>query len=190
MFELRFKTPDAWTQCVLSDLDTFLIDHAAAEKKASGMAMSMLSHYPDKPVIVEAMTDLCIEEMIHFREVVKLVTKRGLTLQADTKDTYVNALRKHHRRGTDVYFLDRLLIAGVIESRGCERFGLIAQALPAGELKDFYAAITASEEKHSELFIELASHYFDKPTIDERLDILLDIEADIIKTLPIQSALH
>ena len=43
MFELKYETPFEWTEAVLADFDGFLIDHAAAEKKASGMAMSMLS---------------------------------------------------------------------------------------------------------------------------------------------------
>ena len=43
MFELKYQTPKAWAEVVLSDFDAFLTDHAAAEKKASGMAMSMIS---------------------------------------------------------------------------------------------------------------------------------------------------
>ncbi len=38
--------PD-WIGSVMADFDAFLLDHASAEKKASGMAMSMISHYPD-----------------------------------------------------------------------------------------------------------------------------------------------
>lgn len=38
MFELKYKTPFEWTVPVLEDFDAFLQDHAAAEKKASGMA--------------------------------------------------------------------------------------------------------------------------------------------------------
>ncbi|MGB0836386.1 MAG: tRNA isopentenyl-2-thiomethyl-A-37 hydroxylase MiaE, partial [Psychrobium sp.] len=48
MFELKFNTPDAWTDAVMENFEFFLQDHASAEKKASGMAMSMLSHYPDR----------------------------------------------------------------------------------------------------------------------------------------------
>ena len=61
--ELRFITPNTWIEAVLADFDRFLIDHAAAEKKASGMAMSMLSHYPDREKLVKAMIDLSIEEI-------------------------------------------------------------------------------------------------------------------------------
>ena len=63
MFELKYHTPFEWTEGVLADFDTFLQDHAAAEKKASGMAMSMLSHYPDRRKLVKAMTDLALEEI-------------------------------------------------------------------------------------------------------------------------------
>ncbi|MCV6613788.1 MAG: tRNA-(ms[2]io[6]A)-hydroxylase, partial [Cellvibrionaceae bacterium] len=103
MSKLRFSTPQAWTDAVLDDMDSFLIDHAAAEKKASGMANSMLSHYPDKTELVSAMIDLSIEEMMHFREVVKLMHERGLILQADSKDPYVNEFRKAIRKGSDAY---------------------------------------------------------------------------------------
>ena len=54
---LRYQTPRAWTETVLADFDSFLLDHAMAEKKASGMAISMLSHYPDKVDLVAAMAE-------------------------------------------------------------------------------------------------------------------------------------
>ena len=190
MFILKYATPTAWTEAVLTDFDAFLIDHAAAEKKASGMAISMLSHYPDKPDIVKAMIDLSIEEMTHFREVVKIMSARGLQLGADTKDEYVNQLRGLMRKGKEFYLLDRLLIAGIIETRGCERFGLIAEALPEGELKTFYDIITKSEAKHGNLFLDLAAAYFSEQMIDERLNDLLISEAEIVKHLPIIAALH
>jgi tRNA-(ms[2]io[6]A)-hydroxylase len=190
LLTLRFATPTAWVDAVLNNFDQFLNDHAQAEKKASGMAMSMVSHYPDKPDIVKAMIDLAIEELAHFREVIKLMQLNGQCLDRDEKDPYVNALRKAMRDGTEHYLLDRLLIAGIIEARGCERFGLIAQHHPEAELQQFYQIITDSEAKHHLLFIELASHYFSTPEIEQRLDELLTIEAAIVEQLPIRAALH
>lgn len=190
MSKLRYHTPAEWADIVIADMDSFLIDHAAAEKKASGMANSMLSHYPDKKQLVTAMVDLSIEEMTHFREVVKIIHARGLQLQADSKDAYVNEFRKAIRKGSDIYFLDRLLVGSIIEARGCERFGLIGQALPAGELKDFYIAIAASEDKHDSLFEDLAKLYFPAEQVDQRMDELLDIEAAIVAKLPLRAALH
>jgi tRNA 2-(methylsulfanyl)-N6-isopentenyladenosine37 hydroxylase len=190
MTVLRIATSPAWVETVLADFDRFLNDHAAAEKKASGMALSMLAHYPDKTAIVTSMVALAIEELNHFREVIKRLHQRGLTLAPDRQDAYIHALHKQQRKGTAEYLLDRLLIGSVVEARGCERFGLLAAALPGGELKQFYTDIATSEAKHDDLFIELAHLYFPTDTIAARLDQLLDAEAEIITTLPIVAALH
>ncbi len=189
-FELQYKTPIQWTETVLKDFDSFLIDHAAAEKKASGMAMSMISHYPDRIRLVQEMIELSIEELAHFREVVKIMHSRDLVTASDEKDAYVNQLRQTFRKGTEVYLLDRLLIAGIIEARGCERFGLIAEALEAGKLQKFYHSIATSEFRHQKLFIELANEYFPEKEVQHRLDQLLEIEAKIVAALPFRAALH
>ncbi len=190
MLELRYATPGTWVQAVMDDFDAFLIDHAAAEKKASGMANSMLSHYPDRPELVTAMIDLAIEEMTHFREVVRIMTERGLVLAPDEKDPYINRFRDAFRKGSDVYMLDRLLVGGIVEARGCERFALLGEALNDEPLKGFYCAIAKSEAKHQTLFVDLAKRYFNSTTVDQRLDELLDFEAQIVETLPIRAALH
>ncbi|ODA30619.1 tRNA hydroxylase [Veronia pacifica] len=190
MFELKYLTPFNWTENVLADFDTFLQDHAAAEKKASGMAMSMLGHYPDRTKLVKAMADLAIEEMIHFKQVLKLLIERGVTLGHDQKDPYVKAMRALFRQGSDEFLIDRLLVGAVIEARGHERFSLVAEALPEGKEKDFYVAIAKSEEKHKNLFVELGYEYFDKDVIDKRLKEILEAEADICRHIPFTAALH
>jgi tRNA-(ms[2]io[6]A)-hydroxylase len=86
--------------------------------------------------------------------------------------------------------MDRLLVGGVIEARGHERFSLVAQALPEGKEKDFYVAIAKSEEKHKNLFVELAYEYFDKEEVDTRLEELLIAEAKICESIPFTAALH
>jgi tRNA-(ms[2]io[6]A)-hydroxylase len=187
---LRYPTPVTWTEAVMANFDAFLLDHAAAEKKASGMAISMLSHYPDRVELVAAMADLAVEELTHYREVVKWIHRRGLLTTADRKDHYVLALREAIRKGREVYLLDRLLTASIIEARGAERFALVAAALPAGALKKFYQSIARSEERHYELFLGLAGKYLDAQVIAARWEELLDIEAAIVAALPIQAALH
>ncbi len=190
MFSLRATSPAAWLAAVLANLDQFLLDHAAAEKKASGMAVSMLSHYPDRQALVTAMADLAIEEMVHFREVVKLLHARGLQTGSDDKDPYVNQMRGLHRKGSDAYLMDRLLVAGIIEARGHERFGMLAEALPPGDLQQFYSSIARSEARHKDLFIELAHQYFPESLVNARLNDMLDAEAMIMLDLPIRPALH
>lgn len=191
LLSLRTHTSSAWTKTVLADFNQFLNDHAQAEKKASGMAMSMLSHYPDKPELVREMVELSIEELAHFREVIKLMQARDLQLGNDEKDPYINQVRQHISKGdSEMYLLDRLLTGAIIEARGCERFGLIGDAHPDPELKKFYQLIAESEAKHHLLFIDLAELYIDHKKIEARLDWWLDIEAAIVTNLPLRAALH
>jgi len=187
---LRYQTPSEWLDAVLADFDAFLLDHAAAEKKASGMAVSMLSHYPDRIDLVTAMADLAIEELTHYREVVKWIHKRGLHTAPDEKDPYVIEFRKSLRKGKEEYMLDRLLTASIIEARGAERFALVAEGLTEPSIKKFYQSIAKSEQRHYTLFLDLARQYLPAEVIDARWDELLDIEASIVRSLPIRARLH
>ena len=187
---LLIETNPNWIQAVLSDFDSFLQDHAAAEKKASGMALSMLSHYPDRILLVTKMTDLAIEELIHYREVLRWIHSRGLVTASDTKDPYVLGLRQVIRKETNTYLLDRLLTASVIEARGAERFALIADAIERPPLKNFYKSLAKSEARHYRLFLELAEEYFDSSAIELRWKEILNIEAEVVSKLPIRAALH
>jgi tRNA-(ms[2]io[6]A)-hydroxylase len=122
--------------------------------------------------------------------VLKLLMARGVNLADDKKDTYIKDIRKVFRNGREVFLMDRLLVAAVIEARGYERFYLVSQALPEGKDKDFYLAIAKSEEKHKNLFVELAYEYFDKVEVDQRLEEILIAEAEICEKLPFRAALH
>ena len=189
-FSLKVPTSQAWLDTVLADFDTFLADHARCEKKASGMAMSMISHYPDRPELVTNMLNLAIEELSHFRDVMRLILERDLQPSADQKDEYVNRLHQAMDQGKEAYLLDRLLIASIVEARGAERFGMIAGEVEEPRLKKFYQAITDSEARHYQMFLDLAELYFPAERITPRLEQLLEIEADIIRTLPMKPALH
>lgn len=189
-FTLRETSSIAWLETVMADFDSFLKDHASCEKKASGMAMSMISHYPDKPELITGMLNLAVEELSHFRDVMRLILDRDLEPAADARDEYVNSLHRAMDQGKDAYLLDRLLIASIVEARGAERFAMIAEALPKGKLKNFYCAISDSEARHYQLFLSLAEQYFPEEKISPRLETLLNIEADIIRRLPLKPALH
>lgn len=190
MYRLLCATDPRWLEVVLADFNSFLLDHAACERKASAMAMSMVVHYPDREQLVTAMADLAIEELNHFRQVLKLIRQRGLQLVSDSKDPYISVFSKALRHGREDYFLDKLLMASIVEARGFERFALLAQALAEPQAQQFYRSIAQSEEKHFHLFLSLAGHYFAAPTINARLDALLQVEADIVTSLEFRAALH
>ncbi|MEM9071835.1 MAG: tRNA-(ms[2]io[6]A)-hydroxylase [Myxococcota bacterium] len=190
MLRLRVNTPPAFSEVVLADLDAFLIDHAACERKASALALSLVVRYRDRRELVREMIALAQEELDHFAQVMALLDARGLVATPDERDPYVGALRALVRTTTDENLLDRLLVAGIVEARGCERFRLVAEALEEGELKTFYARIAGSEARHHALFVRLARTYFEVPLVQSRLDELLEAEAAIVTKLPLRARLH
>ena len=174
----------------MADFPSFLRDHASCEKKASGMALNVASHYPDRPQLLQAMADLAVEELGHYREVVRLLLARGLRPGPDLKDPYVGALNGQIRTGSDNYLLDRLLVGAVVEARGYERFDLIAQALPAGAEQRFYQAIASSESRHWQLFTRLAQEAFPSAQVQARLRELVRFESELMLQLPLAPRLH
>ncbi len=187
---LLVGTRPAWTAAVLADFDAFLLDHAANERKASAAAMSLVAHYPDRRELVGRCIALAAEELEHFREVWSHLDARGLTLRPDVRSDYLQRLARQYREGSDAYFLDRLVTAAVVEARGCERFGLIAAALPDGPMKNFYRDLARSEVRHRELYLELARLYFEADAVEERLGTVLEAEASVVAELPIRAALY
>lgn len=187
---LRTPTTLTWIKTALGDFTAFLQDHAACERKASAMAMSLVCHYPDRPDIVRLMTDLAIEELQHFKQVMLLLQQRDTILAPDTKDPYINALIKQARHGSTEFMLDRLMLASVIETRGCERFALIGQHHPDDDMKKFYQAFAHAEERHSLIFVDIAKNYFEHDVVDQRLDELLTFEGELIQTIPLRAAVH
>ena len=183
-------TPDGWLEVVLADFDSFLKDHASCEKKASGMALNMASHYPDRPSLLMAMADLAVEELSHYREVLKLLASRGSQPGPDSKDPYIRELNNLIRRGPEHFLLDRLLVAAIVERRGCERFGLIARAHPEAAVQRFYRAITSSEDRHWQLFVDLALEHCPEAAIDSRLAEFTAAEAELMVRQPLRAALH
>ena len=186
---LQASHPD-WIQAVQADFPAFLRDHASCEKKASGMALNVASHYPDQPRLLSAMTDLAVEELGHYREVIRIMLDRNITPGPDTKDPYVNELNGLIRRGSESFLLDRLLVGAVVERRGAERFAIVADAVSDTDLGSFYRAITASESRHWQLFIDLAGDFFTAEVVTERFNQLSVAEHGIIAALPLRAALH
>lgn len=191
MLKLRYETPAAWADLATAHLDKFLQDHASNERKVSQSALTLAVHHPSRIELVDAMVELAQEELQHFAHVYALLKDRGVRLAPDAPDPYMGAVRRLVRKHpADVYLLDRLLVFGVVEARGCERFNLIAEALPTGPIKEFYTHITRSEARHHALFVRLAKLYFDAELVSHRLDVLLCAEADIVRGLPLRAALH
>lgn len=190
MFNLRYDTPNEWVDTVLQDLDAFLVDHAACERKASANAISLIVRYPDKPILVTTMAKVAHEEMEHFNQLTEVVYKRGLQFTKDVKDPYINQLLTHCRNTHPERLVDRLLLFSIVEGRGCERFHLLSNALPEGSLKMLYQDLVRSESRHHMVGITLVKELFPNSNWESRYDEFLQVEAEIVRNLPLRSALH
>jgi tRNA-(ms[2]io[6]A)-hydroxylase len=190
MLDLRLPTPASWLEVVFSDFDAFIVDHALCERKASAMGMSLVAKYPDRTAIIDPLIAFAREELEHFHIVYRVIEKRGLRLSSDEKDTYVNALRRLSRSGGEELFLDRLLVPGVVEARGCERLQLVAAAIEDPELGEVYRDLARAESRHHALFFRLARQYFPEDVVRARADELLVAEAEIVRALPLRAAVH
>ncbi len=191
MFDLHSDTPKAWLEVVLGDFDAFMLDHTLCERKASAMGMSLVAKYPDRGEILDDLIAFAREELEHFHIMYRLVAERRLVLPSDEKDSYVNELRRMVRAGDrEQAFLDRLIIPGIVEARGCERLSMVTEALPEGSLKETYLEVTRAEARHHALFFRLARRYFAAEEVKSRAEELLSAEARIVATLPLRPAVH
>ena len=180
-----------WVEAVMNDFDTFLIDHAENERKASAMAMSFVAKYPNRVEIIPQLIDHAIEEMEHFRDVYTFMHERKLQMpQKIAKDEYAMTLMNLTRSGYNERFLDRLMLASVMETRGGERFRLVEEALEAGPLKEFYKVLWIIEARHGDVFINLALNYFSEDEVYGRLNYLNAEEGKIIQKMPIRPTIH
>lgn len=187
---LKNSTPIEWVSIVEKNFGYFLKDHAACERKASATGINFVVQYPDRHALIEPMIRMAREELLHFQQVCRLLYERGLTIAPDEKNLYVNALHQLIRTERNQRLLDRLLITGIIESRGYERFSLLAENLTDLEIRAFYRQIADSEKRHQCLFLEMAKLFFKDEEIDQRLEELLLTESKIIRDLPLRSAVH
>ena len=185
------ESPPEWIKTVLADFDSFLKDHANCERKASAMAMSFVAKFPDRLEIIPLLIDTAVEELEHFRSVYEIMEKRNIILPHEIgQDVYVKQLVDQCRSGRLERFMDRLLLASVVENRGAERFKLVYENVEDPELKSFYHDLWASEAKHGEIFVQMALNYFDEDEVFDRLEEINTQEGIIMSNMPITAALH
>lgn len=194
MLGLMQPTDRRWVETVEGDLGALLRDHAHCELKAAHSALSLLGRYGgEAPELVGPLTALAREESEHFEQVHARITARGDQLPIPPVDNYVTALTRAAKRDNhDGYppLLDRLLVAGLIEGRSCERFKLLSEHLSDPDLRAFYAELMTSEARHFTLFTGLAASCFDAATARARMTTLAAREAEIIDSLPMGPQVH
>ena len=180
MLSLQSASGARWLAQVDAHLDDILIDHAHCEKKAAGVAMNLLFSYVDHVPLARAMTEIVNEELAHFQMVLDLLERRGIRFRKLSPSSYGQRLHAVVRKEEPARAIDRLLVAGLIEARSCERFALLRDHVADPELREFYGSLFESEARHHATYVRLACDVAPEDTVRERLQWLATEEATII----------
>jgi tRNA-(ms[2]io[6]A)-hydroxylase len=180
MLNLHVPTPERWLEQVEKHLDLLLIDHAHCEKKAAGVAMNLLFSYVEHADLTQAMTEIVQEELDHFHQVRSLLDRRGIRFYKLPPSAYGAKLHELVSKHEPQRAVDRLLVAGLIEARSCERFGLLRDRLSDRELAEFYGSLFESEARHHSTYVRLAKQFMDDEAVRLRLAELAEAEGEII----------
>jgi tRNA-(ms[2]io[6]A)-hydroxylase len=180
MLSLQSDSDTRWLAQVETHLDDILIDHAHCEKKAAGVAMNLLFSYVDHVPLARAMTEIVNEELEHFQLVLDLLERRGIPFRKLSPSSYGQRLHACVRKQEPDRAIDRLLVAGLIEARSCERFALLRDHVADRELREFYGSLFESEARHHATYVRLACDVAPEAVVRERLHELSGEEAAII----------
>ena len=58
------------------------------------------------------------------------------------------------------------------------------------DLGNFYRRLAAAEGRHWETFRDLAYQVLPKNRVDQRIEVLAEVEADIVRHLPVEPRMH
>jgi tRNA-(ms[2]io[6]A)-hydroxylase len=190
VLSLRHPTAADWAERVLPELDELLVDHAHCEKKAAGTALNLIFRYPQHDFLMEPLSRLAREELIHFEQVLALLRARGERFRALRPSPYAGRLRRATRSHEPARLLDTLLCCALIEARSCERFGILAERAPDAGLRDFYRGLLACEARHHGVYLRLAERLSGDDESARRLGELAERESQVLSATPPLPRMH
>lgn len=176
---LPCETPAAWLDEALRQPSILLIDHANCEKKAAATAMSLLYRYSEHTELLRKMAQLAREELLHFEQVVNIISERGIDYIHLGPSRYAGGMREHLRKDAKHVLVDTLIVGAFVEARSCERFAKIAPLLDP-QLCKFYRGLLKSEARHYQDYLSLAALYSDAD-ISPEVARFREIERELIE---------
>ncbi len=182
MLNLHAPTSPAWLAQIDGHWEELLVDHAHCEKKAAGVAMNLIFAYVQNEELCRALSEIVREELEHFNMVLDVLKARGMKFRRLTPSRYGNRLGELVRKQEPQRAVDRMLVAGLIEARSCERFGLLGEYLIQRdpELAAFFSGLFESEARHHSTYVRFAKEFADDKTVHARLSELAEREAAIL----------
>lgn len=184
MLHLKSASADRWLAQVDRGLEEILVDHAHCERKAATAAMGLMNAYCDDVELGRQMSQIIEEELEHYWLVLALLQRRGIAFRRLRPGPYGRRLHGLIRSQEPQRAVDRLLVAGLIEARSCERFRLLRDVMADRdpELAEFYGGLFESEARHHMTYVRLAQRVagVGQQQVRGRLDELAEAEAAII----------
>jgi tRNA-(ms[2]io[6]A)-hydroxylase len=186
---LGCRTPQAWIEAALADQQTMLIDHKNCEFKAASTALSLMAKYSTYVDLLNAMSRLAREELVHHEQVLRIMKRRKISLRPVSAARYASGLRKVVRTHEPHKLVDTLVVGAFIEARSCERFEALVPHLDE-ELAKFYFGLLKSEARHFQGYLKLAYQYGDARDVEQAIERVRVVEQELIESPDTEFRFH
>lgn len=186
---LACRTPDAWIAAALADQQTLLIDHKNCEFKAASTALSLMAKYSTYVDLLNAMSRLAREELVHHEQVLRIIKRRKIGLRPVSAARYASGLRKVVRTHEPNKLVDTLVVGAFIEARSCERFEALVPHLDE-ELGKFYFGLLKSEARHFQGYLKLAYQYGEERDVNQAIERVRAAERELIESPDTEMRFH
>jgi tRNA 2-(methylsulfanyl)-N6-isopentenyladenosine37 hydroxylase len=178
---LGCATPQAWVRAALADQEIMLIDHKNCEFKAASTALSLMAKYSSHVDLLNAMSRLAREELVHHEQVLRIMKRRKIGLRPVSAARYASSLRAIVRTHEPHKLVDTLVVGAFIEARSCERFEALLPHLDE-ELSKFYGGLLKSEARHYQGYLKLAYQYGEAADVDQAVVRVRAVEQELIES--------
>ena len=177
---LLSESPAGWAEIASARLDLFLADHAGCEQQAALSALSLADRYLDDEELVDKLTSLAMEEIVHFRRVAAILRSRSIFAGRKRSNPWVQALLKNIQdRREPHHKVDRLLVGALIEARSCERFTRLLTVTDDTEVQELLTDLGPAEARHWRMFYDLAARELPESELASRWQAWLLFERDL-----------
>lgn len=160
-----------------------------SEFKAASTALSLMAKYSSHVDLLNAMSRLAREELVHHEQVLRIMKRRKIGLRPVSAARYASALRALVRTHEPHKLVDTLVVGAFIEARSCERFAALVPHLDA-ELGKFYGGLLKSEARHYQGYLKLAYQYGDEADVTSTVERVRAAECELIESPDTEFRFH
>lgn len=166
-----------------------LLDHKNCELKAASTALSLITKYGRHLDLINYMSRLAREELVHHEQVLRILKKRKIDLRPVSASRYASGLRSIVRTHEPCKLVDTLVVGAFIEARSCERFEALVPHLDE-ELSKFYFGLLKSEARHFQNYLRFAYQYGDAKDVDRAIEKVRALECGLIEAPDVEFRFH